>query len=70
MKDFGRDKSATTILTLLMQTIIKLFGTSFVNNTKLSAQAFSQDQRTLLQWAQESNNKEVINYLERIKKLR
>lgn len=69
MTDFGRDKNATTILTLLMQTIIKLFGTSFVNNTKLTAQAFSQDQRTLLQWALESNNKELINYLERIKKL-
>lgn len=69
MNDFGQDKDKTVILTLLMQTIIKLFGTSFVNNTKRPANAYSTDQRTLLEWARESRNKQVIEYLERIKKL-
>lgn len=69
MNDFGQDKEKTVILRLLMQTIIKIFGTSFVNNTKRPAHAYSSDQRTLLEWARESRNKQVIEYLERIKKL-
>lgn len=69
MNDFGQDKEKTVILGLLMQTIIKIFGTSFVNNTKRPAHAYSTDQRTLLEWARASRNKQVIEYLERIKKL-
>lgn len=69
IKKFGKDEKITQISILLINTVIKIFGASFVNDTKIVRQAYSQDQRTLLDWAKASGNKEAIKYLESIKKL-
>ncbi|MFZ5954696.1 MAG: hypothetical protein ACOYT8_06395 [Candidatus Dependentiae bacterium] len=69
IKEFGKDEKITQISNLLINTVIKIFGASFVNDTKLARQPYSQDRRTLLDWARASGNKEAIKYLESIKKL-